>query len=469
MLKLKKTISQLDQGVFKTLEGTLVKNKADNFLFLLQSYKKDIKDDEITKTLNLNSNSFYVLKSRLYDKIQDHLSGDIYLSKEELIKKLHLIPQMCFSEPREITTAFLLKLEKDLLEYDMHNELLLVYSALKKIHLYSEKYFQYSQLFNKHIAFSLSLEKCEEILGNFNRLFGQYNFSKLPKLLETLLFIRQDIADHYALNQSRQIEIIKNFIELQLCIFCNTNIANENNIEELLKHTQKILNELPASSTHKNWVPALDYLFFEYYYKTKQNKLALLYYEKVNNSFHTLLLFTNICNTSRFLISKIAFLQEQERTSDLLLDNAIIKVFDNNDTHTKVLIGIYNSMISYYSGKNKEAACKLNEVLNNTSFKDYFHINTNIKLTLAFFYICLKDYDMAESITKSIYRKIKSENIHNYPNALNLIKVFEADIKQRNDRINEKQKDDLTLFSARNTNECDLLQHLAFELKKKYC
>jgi len=468
MIKLKKTISHLDNDVFKTLEDTLIKNKADNFLFLLQSYKKDVKDSEITKTLNLNSNSFYVLKSRLYDKIQDHLSGDIYLSREELLKKLNLIPEMCFGEPREVTTAFLQKLEKDLLEFDMHNELLVVYSALKKIHLFSEKYFHYSQLFNKHIAFSLSLEKSEEILGNFNRILGQYDYSRSPRLLEALLFIRQDIADHYALNQSRQIEIIKNFIELQLCIFCNTVLNKENNLEELLNYTQKIICELPESSPHKNWMPALDYLFFEYYHRLKQTKSAVTYYEKVNNNLSTLLLYTNICNTSKFLISKIAFLQQHGRTSELLEEKAQISVFDSDDIHTRVQLGIYNCMISYYRGKYKEACVKLNDVLNENSFKDYFHVNTDVKLTLAFIYIELKEYDLAENITKSIYRKIKTEKINNYSNVLDLIKVFESDIKLNDSKITAKQKDDITLFSARNINECEILHHLHFELIKKY-
>ncbi|MCE3259511.1 MAG: hypothetical protein K0S12_1152, partial [Bacteroidetes bacterium] len=203
MIKLKKIITHLDEEVYNSVEETLVKNKADNFLFLLKSYRNSVEDSQIIEELQLNSNSFYVLKSRLYDRIQDHLSGDIYLNQEELLKQLHQIPDMCMNESREVATAFLQKLEKDLLEYDLHSELLIVYSALKKIHLYSEKYFHYSQLFNKHIAFSLSLEKSEETLGNFNRVMGQYNFSRSPKFQDTLFFLRKEINDHFALNQSR--------------------------------------------------------------------------------------------------------------------------------------------------------------------------------------------------------------------------------------------------------------------------
>jgi len=468
VIKLKKIIGHLEDGVYKTIEDTLVKNKADNFLYLFKSYRTDVKDPEIIKNLDLNSNSFYVLKSRLYDKIQGHLSGYINISKEELLKKLNGISLMCFTEPREVVMAYLHKLEKDLLEFDMHNELIVVYSALKKINLYSERYFHYSQLFNKHIAFSLSLEKSEEILGNFNRIFGQYNFSRDPKLLDTLLFIRKDITDHYNLNPSRQIEIIQNFIELQLCIFCNSDLNSQTNVEELLKNTKKIIDELPDSSSYKTWLPALDYLFFEYYRKTGQTKNTGIYFEKVDSTAQNILLYTHICNTSKFLLSRIAFLREQGRTKDLLEEKAKITKLDPDDTHAKVLLGIYNAMISYYGGNLKEAANKLNEVLNENSFKDYFHINTDVKLTLAFIYLNNKGYDLADSIVKSIYRKIKTEKIENYNNVLSLVKVFEYEIKEGSGKVTEKQKDDFTLFTARNKNENELLQHILFELKKKY-
>jgi hypothetical protein len=219
VIKLKKTISHLEASIYSEVEAALIKNKADNFLFLFKSYRDNtLNDEEISTQLNLSSNSFYVLKSRLYDRIQEFLSGDVHANKEEVMRLLHQIPARCFSSSREVATAFLEKLEKDLLYYNMHHELLVVYSALKKIQLYSEKYFHYSQLYNKHVAFSMSHEKSEELLGNFVRLLGQYNFSRSSKLLETLQFLRKSVNDHFALNRSRQIEIILNVMDVQLDI-----------------------------------------------------------------------------------------------------------------------------------------------------------------------------------------------------------------------------------------------------------
>lgn len=467
MIKLRKIISHLDEDVYKGIEDILIKNKADNFLDLLKSYRSNVKDDDVINRLKLNSNSFYVLKSRLYDKIQHYLSGDIYKNREELLKKMQLIPEMCLKEPREVAAAFLQKLEKDLLQFDMHNELLVVYSALKKIHLYSEKHFHYSQLFNKHIAYSLSLEKSEEILGNFNRVLGQYDFSKSQKHLETLRFLHREINSHYALNKSRQVEIIKNLIELQIGIFYNTELNKELDVEEILTQTNKIFSELPDSAPHKAWLPVLEHLFFEYYYKTGNTKNASSYYTKVNENLHSLLLYSNISCTSRFLVSGISFMQEQCKINDITSQPTEI-LRDADDAHSLVLLGLYNAMICYYNGNNKEAAHKLNTVLSENSFKDFFHINTDIKLTLAFVYLQMREYDLADSLLKGIYRKIKAEKIENYSNVLDLIKVFELDMKQDGDKKTAKQKDYFALFMARNTGETKVLTHLIFELKKKY-
>lgn len=468
MIKLKKIISDLEESVYKTIEETLIKNKADNFLFLLQSYRTTaLKDTEIANELDINPNSLYVLKSRLNDKIQEHLSGDIYSSKEDVLKQLHQIPEICYGTSREVSASFLQKLEKDLLKYDMHNELLVVYSALKKIHLYTDKYFHYSQLYNKHTAFNLSLEKCEEILGNFNRVLSQYNFSRSARLMETLIFLYREVSDHFALNPSRQIELIKNILELELSVFFNKPVNTELNITEVFSKTDKILLDLPESSLHKNWVQPIDYLSFEYFRKTGQIKQANQYFDKVNAIANTLLLYTNVALTSKYLISKLCFLQEQERINELLEEESKNILIDNADTHSVVLLGIYNAMLSYYRKNYKEAASLLNEIINSNSFKDYFHINTDVKLTLAFIYITIKEYDLADSILKNIYRKIKSEEMNNYANVLDLIKIFNADIKQ-NGKVTSKQKDDYILFQARNVNESKLLNHLEYELKKKY-
>jgi tetratricopeptide (TPR) repeat protein len=471
MIKLKEVIAQLNDVTYESIEKILIKNKADNFVLLLQSYKKgNIPDSEISSQLGISSNSFYVLKSRLYDKIQESLSAGTFSTQENIIKQLLQVHEVCFNSPREIAVAFLHKLETELLRFDMHNELQVVYSALKKMHLYSDKYFYYSQLFNKHVALGLSLEKAEEILGNFNRILGQYNFSRSREHLETLNFINREIINLYALNGSRQIEIIKNIIELQLVLFCSESRSTEHSAEELLKATKKLFDELPETSPQKKWEIALDYLYFEHYQLHSQYKTALPFYEKVNEQLDHFLLYNNICLSSKFLVSKTKFCYESNRVEDISMKPSATNIlFDTADSHARVLVALYNSMLHYNQNSYKEAIAILNEIINTFGFKDFFHESINIKLTLAYFYLLTGEFDMVDMVLKGISRKIKAEKLEKYDHVMHLIKVFDIEInKNKTDKQHSRKRDLITLFLANNNKDVELLMHLVPELRKKY-
>lgn len=473
MIKLKEIISQLDATAYKDLEEQFSKTKAENFLYLSQSYRKGgIKDEEIIANLNLNPNSFYVLKSRLYSKIKKHISEDIDVTKEDTLNNFRKIHDVCYNQPREIGIAFLENLEANLIQFDMHSELLVVYSALKKVYLQSENYFHYSQLYNKHVAFWLSLEKSEAILGNFNQILAEYEFSRSQAVLPKLSFLKLEIMNHLNLNPSRQIEIIKNLIDIELFLFCGDFIETTFDVEKVLSETAQKINELPESANQKKWQIAIDYLYFEHYRSNGQSgKLkALQYFQKLNSQIGNLLLYNSICLTPKFLLSKLQFLTEAGQTGDILKENWETILSDPYDMYSKVMMAFYRSMVCYYSGKIKEAITILNDLLNTLSFKDLFHINTEIKLTLCFFYIQLKDFDVAENLIKSIYRKIKSEDeLNAYENVLDILKLLGFEINSDSkDKNQSKKKDTFTLFVARNSGKHAVLNHLLPELKKKF-
>lgn len=463
MIKLKKIICHLDKEVYKNVEKTLEKNKAANFLYLLQTYRNSEADDvEVAKTLDISSHSLYVLKSYLNDKIQEHLSGDLFSSREQILKQLQLIQEVCLGNNREIAITFLKKLETELLFYGMHTELMVVYSTLKKMHLHSEKYFQYSQLYNQHVAFSLSLEKCEEILGNFNYVLGQYNFSRSPKLLDTLFFLNGQVQEHFTVNPSRLTEIIMNIMKLQLRIF--TPAADQGvDTEEMLNATQHLVSELPGASVYKKWIHVIDFLAFEYYNKIGQKKMASLYFSKVDGMMGTILLYSHVAMTSRFLVSRLNYLHGQEniRHPEKLL-------YDSYDIHTSIHVAVYEAMLAYFKDDYKDAVHRLNTILNTNSFKDFFHISADLKLTLAYIHIKMEAYTLADSLMRSIVRKVKSESSLDYPNIFNIINVFNSEIRQVRQDWQARQKKDFSLFLAKNTNDKELLVHLLPELKKKY-
>ena len=473
MIKLKEVIVQLNEDHYSEIENNLIKNKADRFLFLLRSYKQSkISDTEIKTRLGVTSNSFYVLKSRLYDKIQDALSCDIYVDQEKTIKLLLQVPELCLNTPRETSIAYLLKLEKDLLRFDMHNELLIIYSALKKLHLNSDKYYHYSQIYNKQVSFGLSLEKAEETLGNFCRILSQYDMSKSTDTYEKLCFLKKEISNIYSLCTTRQVELIKNLIDLQLLIFCKDENVDEQNIDELLQQTRIIFDDLPLTLPHKRWEIVLDYLCFEYYYSIGSNKAAMQYFDKVNSHFSNLFLFNHIGFVSKFLTTKISFCVEFGKLNliadTLDLDKLLIDV---NDVHTQISIKIYNSFVCFYHKKQKQAISYLNEALNEFVFKDYFHEFLNIKLSLMYFYMVVGDFENAQNCIRILSRRIKMENNSEYNHILYLLKSFDLDINKEPSLKNNVKKNELfVLFAANNLkqNRFSVIPYLISEMKKKY-
>ena len=73
--------------------------------------------------------------------------------------------------------ATLKKIEKELIDYDLANELTVVYKNLKKLHINSPEHFTYSQLYNRHIAYTLAVDKAEQLLADYFKKFGVYFFS----------------------------------------------------------------------------------------------------------------------------------------------------------------------------------------------------------------------------------------------------------------------------------------------------
>ena len=473
MIKLKEVIAQLNEDNYLEIEKNLIKNKADMFLFLFHSYKKsNITDKEIIHELGITSNSFYVLKSRLFDKIQDCLSCDIYIDQEKTIKLLLQIPELCLNTPRETSIAYLLKLEKELLRFDMHNELLVVYSALKKLHLNSDKYYHYSQVYNKQVSYSLSLEKAEETLGNFCRLLSLYDLSKSENLYEKLCFLKKEINNIFAFCNSKQVELIKNFIELQLLIFCKVDDTIKSSIDELLQNTRIIFDDLPLTLPHKKWEIVLDYLCFEHYYSIGSSKASIQYYEKINNQQSNFLLFNHIGLVSKFLITKIKFCSEFNRLNEISepIDTDKILI-DSNDIHTQISIPFYNALFYFYQKKYKIAINYLNEIQNEFVFKDYFHKFLNIKITLLYFYIVIGEFEKAQAHIKMLSRRIKMENNDGYNYVIYLLKAFDLDInKDTSSKNNIKKRDLFTLFMANNNknNNLEVASHLMPDLKKKF-
>jgi hypothetical protein len=190
MAKLKNIIKQLSDNDFQAIFDSLMESNADKSAYLLRSMReKHLSDNKIMEELEVNTNAYYTLRSRLNQKIEEYLLQQLESPRTDILKKVANINEIIFTKKKDIAIATLKKLEKELIDYDLSNELTVVYKSLKKLHINTPEQFTYSQLYNKHVAYMLAIDKAEELLAEYFKKYGQYTLSgeDMDKLELTLL------------------------------------------------------------------------------------------------------------------------------------------------------------------------------------------------------------------------------------------------------------------------------------------
>ena len=394
--------------------------------------ENNIPDDEVMAELDISSNAFYVLKSRLFEKIQEHLLENQVGPRTDILRKLVTIPNLLFDTQRDIADAVLTKLEKDLLNNDMPYELTAVYSALKKLHLNSAKYYDYTQLYNKHVAYTLALDKSEDLLCNFVINLGQYYTSRDEKILEVIPLIKKEVANVSRLYDSHHLQVHKNILDASVAIFLPLpdEVIHDDPIEDLLEETEKIIAQYPKDNYYHHVLDMVNFLYFEFYHKLGLFKKADQYFALVNVRLPSFLYYNHSTFSSLFLISKLERSVKLGIEKDL--DNENEQMFksyqpDPQDIPNYLNYVKYMAASAYYAGNTNGATRILFNLLNDISLKGYAHTEIEIKLFLILTYSLCNKYDLAWNLLRNTLRKIRELNKDlRYENALlfgNMLKL----------------------------------------------
>lgn len=466
MIKLKNIVMQMKEEDFVSLSQQLQDNKAGKFHTLLIHYRENIlKEKEIAKILSVNSNTYYTLKSRLYNKIQETLTTEGG-SKFDLLQNVTNIPNLLFNSPRDISLAILGKLEKDLVAYDMPYELTNVYNALKKLHIHSPKYYEYTQLYNKHIAYMLALDKAEDLLANYNKTYGNFTISQDKSLLEVLWLIKKEMSNLWHLYESHHLAVYKNIIDISFALFVPLPeaITEDKPVEDILKETVEILDSYPKDTTYQHLHILFDFLSFEYYHKLKLYKKAAQYFEKVNDFLPSFMLYNFCCYNSAFLLSKM------ERYVYLKIENTLYEENkdliakyqpDKADVPNYINYVKYMAAGAFHAQKYNESVSLLNGLLNDISLKNITHAEIEIKLLMALSYSMINRYEMAQSVLRSVSRKIREINKDmDYENATIFIKMLTLQMDTTSKGSEEKLLQLKNKFELLNQGNCRMLGFL---------
>src|SRR6187431_2682187 len=151
---LNKTIKKLSEEEYQALIMQVSgKKKNKPFVVLETTRHRDVADSEMMEMLQVNASTYYTLKSRLNSKIAAILSRNVENPISALIDEVTRVPANLYGSNKDFSIRALKELEKQLIEYDLSGELITVYRTLTQLHLYSEEYAHYDNLYKKHVAF----------------------------------------------------------------------------------------------------------------------------------------------------------------------------------------------------------------------------------------------------------------------------------------------------------------------------
>jgi len=385
-------------------------------------HENKLEESAIAQQLDTTPSGFYALKSRLNTRIQEFFSHTIPDSNIDLLRNVANIPNLLFNSPREIAITHLLKMEKDLIEYDMPFALTTVYSALKKLTRYSQKYFDYSQLYNKHLAYTMTIDKSKDLLADFNKTQGEYLMSRDEKLLEVLGVIRQQMHNYARLYESHHLQVHRCVLDAEYALLPMVPKKEESPVpvEEILTQTEEILKAYKGDTTYYFMSTLIHFLWLQHYRQQGADKKAADYFDLVNERISSFMLTNFCCFPSLFLMLKVEWYLTTNQEKKLYEEGKMLaSVYspDMEDAPNYINYIKYQAIAAYYQGRCGESVTLLNDLLNDISFRNFPHAEIEVKLFLALCYLLTGKTELSSGLVKNVQRKIRDTEPRSYENA----------------------------------------------------
>ncbi len=414
MAKLKNIIRQLSHSDYLAIHESLVESNADKSAYLLKAMReKHLSDSKVMEELEVNNNAYYTLRSRLNQKIEEYLLQQMESPRTDLMKKVANITEVIFTKKKAISVAYLQRLEKELLDYDLSHELIIVYKYLKKLHINTPDSYTYSQLYNKHVAYTLAVDKAEIMLSDYFRKYGNFLLTEDEREYYELALLNTEMANVANLYQSHRLYVYQACMNIfhRLFVEEDSNDSEQEPIEDMLDNVQKIFTTYHLDAIYYHLKNVFDFLKHEYYNHYKVYRKAEKYYEDVNEDAGVLLSsYSAYTFPAQFLISKTERCLRLNCEMMMFEENdEIFKAYetDPDDEPKQILYVLYRALSCFYVDKYEETARWINNLLNNISLKRYPLAIIEIKTFLALQYCLMNEEDLFGQLINSIQRQIR--------------------------------------------------------------
>jgi hypothetical protein len=436
METLNKTIKKLSESEYQELLSAVAGRKNNKPYLVLESARNNNYDEsKMMELLGVNPSTYYTLKSRLNERIAQYLSQNVKNPISALKDKVALVPAMVFSNDRDVAIRALKNLEKQLIEYDLSNELIVVYKALARLSMYNGDFDYYEKEYNRHVAYSLAVVKAEDIFYDFVKRAGNYLLTRDERDKESVQAALRELTNISELYQGHRLFVMFNIVRIYyLCIFTKPdNLKSlEMEIDSILQQIKKHFEKYELDTFYQSIKFLVDYLYFEYYQRTGNSVRADHYYQIINQGVPDIA-FKPVFSfyVTQFMRSKIDRFLQNGNVQDLTNINADLESnFDTNIAEPYPCISFrrFIAIGHFYEGNYSAAAKVLNNLRNDISMKKYLFTDVEYKLFQALQYCFLGEDGLCSQLLHSVKRQI-SEDEETFAGANIFIKMLKAAIK----------------------------------------
>ena len=472
METLNKTIKKLTEHDYQQLLSAVAGRKNNKPYMVLESARHhEYDENKMMEVLAVNPSTYYTLKSRLNEKIAAYLSKNMENPINALKEKVAMVPAMLFGNDREVSIRALKNLEKQLIEYDLSNELITVYKALARLSMHNGDYDFYEREYNRHVAYSLAVVKAEDLFFEFTKRAGLYQLTREQSDLDALQTNLRELTNISELYHGHRLFVLYNIVHIYfLCI--NTqrkeNLqALEIEIDNILQQIRKHFETYEMDTFYQSIRFIVDFLYFEYYTRTGNMVRAEHHYQLVNRqvpdiSFKPVFSFY----VMQYLNASVERFLAGGELSGLTAINAELETnfdTDNSDPYPFIHFQRYLSISRFYSGDYAGAAKCINSLRNEISMKKYFHTDVECKLFQALNYCMIGEDGLCNQLLQSVKRQV-AEDETGYESANLFIRLIKSALKPDEFRRKvSKLNDAWNTFNASNTGQRKILTFLKLD------
>jgi len=470
METLRHIVNRLNEADYRMLLANVATDKHSKPYIVLETIRhKAVSDAEMIKILEINPSTYYTLKSRLNSKVAAILSKNTDNPISALMQEVSRVPASLYGTNKQVAIRSLKELEKQLLEYDLSNELIIVYHSLARLNMYNEEYKHYERLYNRFVAFSLASAKGENIYYNFTKSISQYQLTNSADELAKIENSLQELANINELYDSHRLFVFFNIMQIYYLLITGKSIEGlvqkEMEIDKNLEDMRAIFAKYPMDTFYNTIKFIVEALHFEYYLKINNLVRARHYYKLVianigEYASHPIMNFHIV----QFLNAKICLSLASHDEKILKEKNeAIFKILyvDSEEEYNYIYYYRYQAVVKFYDGDYHGAAGILNSLRDTINLKSYWLVEIDLKLFQAFQYALLKEDILCRQLIGNIERKLRPKKTE-YKNIKVFIKLIKASMLSEGI---EKITSLWELFSQKNMGNEAVLSYLQIDKK----